>query len=285
MPELPEVQSFATSLHAAYAGKRLEGIVFHRPDLRFPFPQMSLERIFQKGAKLQAVSRAGKQLLLCTDVGAVRVSLGMSGAFFPAERKSPRKHEHVTLHFEGGEALGFEDPRRFGFWTVEAKDVVPAEAHLVAGVSLPEDAVDGTDTAGLRRVFGTPKVRASKRSVKDLLMDQRVVAGVGNIYALEALFRARIHPFTLCSRVPVKGWERLATEIPKLLEAAIAHGGSSISTYRRLHGEEGGFQSLHLVYGREGGVCPVRGCGGVVVRVTQGGRGSFFCPRCQKPRT
>jgi formamidopyrimidine-DNA glycosylase len=284
MPELPEVQSFANALDAQYAGKRLARIVFHRPDLRFPFPRLSLERIFRPGARFESASRVGKQLLLTTNVGAVRVSLGMSGAFFPASAHERRKHEHVTLHFDDGAALGFEDPRRFGFWVVEDGHAAPSEVGFAAAVQLSHDAADGTDSEGLRCVFLSSKVTGSRRSVKDVLMDQRLVAGVGNIYALEALFRVGVHPATPCTRVPRVKWESLALEVPKLLETAIAHGGSSISTYRRLHGDEGGFQTLHLVYGREGAPCLAPKCHGVVVRIVQGGRGSFFCPSCQRLR-
>jgi len=274
MPELPEVQSFALALDAAYAGKVLAGISLHRSGLRYPFPGLSLEVVFAPGACLTSVERVGKQLLLSTDRGRVRVSLGMSGAFFPADPRARRKHEHVTLHFSDGTSLGYEDARRFGFWVVEGE----GETRAMSAV-----AVDATDAVALLRVFQGERVARSRRSVKDLLMDQRAIAGIGNIYALEALFRVRMHPATPCNRIRPVQWRALANAVPPLLATAVAHGGSSISTYRRLHGDSGGFQDLHLVYGREGQACVSQGCKGIVERIVQGGRGSFLCRKCQRP--
>ena len=274
MPELPEVQSFALALDAAYAGKVLAGISLHRPGLRYPFSGPTLAGVFAPGSLLTRVERVGKQLLLTTDRGKVRVSLGMSGSFFAASVDARRKHEHVTLHFSDGTSLGYEDARRFGFWIVEGDG---------ATAPMSPDAVDATDASALLRVFQGDRVFRSPRSVKDLLMDQRAIAGIGNIYALEALFRVRLHPATSCSRIRPEGWRALAEAIPPLLETAIAHGGSSISTYRRLHGENGGFQALHLVYGREGEACLAPGCKGIVERIVQGGRSSFLCRKCQRP--
>jgi formamidopyrimidine-DNA glycosylase len=274
MPELPEVQSFADALHATYAGGIVASLLLRRDDLRFPFQRVALEEIFAPGARLERAERVGKQLRLRTDRGSARVSLGMSGAFFPADPERPRKHEHVTLRFEGGLCLGYEDARRFGFWTAES--AIQASSPLL-------EAADATDAAALSRVFLEGSAGRSRRSIKDLLMDQRHVAGVGNIYALEVLFRTRIHPATLCAMLRKEQWKALAEALPPLLATAIAHGGSSISTYRRLHGDAGGFQHLHLVYGREGEPCPREACRGNIERIVQGGRSSFLCRRCQKP--
>jgi len=273
MPELPEVQSFANALHSEYAGKTIAGIDLHRPDLRFPLSRTALERVFAAGSVLDGVMRVGKQMRLVTDTGTVRVSLGMSGSFFPAEPGKARKHEHITLRFADGTALGYEDVRRFGFWIVEGEEGAP---------SMSDDAVDATDGPALARLFRSDRVARSTRSVKDFLMDQRYVAGVGNIYALEALFRTGVHPATTCARVKPAQWEALAGALPPLLALAVSHGGSTISTYRRLHGTEGNFQALHLVDGREGDMCTDASCRGVILRIVQSGRSSFFCPRCQK---
>jgi formamidopyrimidine-DNA glycosylase len=267
VPELPEVQSFADALQSRYAGKNLLGITFHRADLRFPLPQKELRIIFHAGSCLQKVTRVGKQLCLQTSAGAVHVSLGMSGAFFEAEPLRKRKHEHITLHFSDDSHLGFEDPRRFGFWKVANHSEVSV--------------VDATDSKGLLSLFLSPSTEGSQRSIKDFLMDQRKISGVGNIYALEVLFLTGIHPSTACSLISERQWRSLAKELPVLMAKAIAMGGSSVSTYRTLHGQKGDFQSVHQVYARQGERCLKKGCKGQVERIVQGGRSSFFCAHCQ----
>ena len=206
----------------------------------------------------------------------------MSGAFFPATVGKPRLHEHITLLFENGDALAFVDPRRFGFWKIRLENTVRSADPLCE--------------KALLEVFQSAKAQRSMRSVKEFLMDQSVIGGIGNIYALEALFRAGIHPALTCAELSTANtaknskasakkseqkWKSLAQCLPVLLNEAIRAGGSSISTYRKLHGESGGFQDLHQVYGREGKPCVAPGCKGIIERFAQGGRSSWVCARCQ----
>lgn len=269
MPELPEIQSFVTSLNQNYVGKKIKHILFHRDSLRYPFDQVKLKKIFHSGAQLKNCFRIGKQLILETEAGAVHISLGMSGAFKPTRPHHPEKHEHVTLVFQGEEALGYIDPRRFGFW-------------LTREDSTLFSAVDPLSASALMLFFTTHKAAKSTRSVKAVLMDQKLIGGVGNIYALEALFASGVHPERICSQIKNKEWEKLAHALPKILTRAIAAGGSSISSYRTLDGSKGHFQNAHHVYGREGEKCIHKSCTALIVRITQNGRSSWFCPHCQK---
>ncbi|NBX18321.1 MAG: bifunctional DNA-formamidopyrimidine glycosylase/DNA-(apurinic or apyrimidinic site) lyase [Proteobacteria bacterium] len=270
MPELPEVESFALALKREYAGKRLSEFRLHRKDLRFPFDKPVLERIFSRGSVLLEPYRIAKQLVLSTENGMVAVSLGMSGSFIPSSFPKIALHEHVTLIFEDGSALAYVDPRRFGFW----KPFVAASEISTAADPLQEES--------LLEIFSCKKFTDSERSVKDALMDQNLIGGIGNIYAVEALFRAGVSPLRKCSRVKHNEYRKLSEIIPRMLTQAIDAGGSTVSTYRRLHGESGGFQELHLVYDREGERCSNQRCKGIIRRATQTGRSSWWCPRCQK---
>lgn len=276
MPELPEVQNFVNSIEKNYIGLKLDKIVFHRPNLRYPFEQEKLKHIFAKGHKLLRCFREGKQLVLETKAGAVNISLGMTGCFKPTLplqgqdlKVKPEKHEHVTLYFEEGKALGYIDPRRFGFWKIRENET-------------PIQICDPCSELELKNLFSSSKMASVTRSVKDLLMDQKMIGGLGNIYVCEALFRAGISPLLACCEVSPKQWNKLANCIPTLLQQAIEQGGSSIATYRTLNGEKGNFQNLHLVYERHGKMCSNKKCKDVIVRVAQSGRGSWYCPSCQR---
>jgi formamidopyrimidine-DNA glycosylase len=270
MPELPEVESFVLALKREYAGKRLSGLRLHRKDLRFPFDKQALEIIFARGSVFLEPRRVAKQLVLATENGMVAVSLGMSGSFLPSSFPKKALHEHVTLLFEDGSALAYVDPRRFGFW------------KPVQTLSEISRAADPLQEKSLLNVFRSAAFVTSQRSVKDALMDQALIGGLGNIYAVEALFRAGVSPLRKCSDVKRNEYKKLSGIIPQMLSLAIDAGGSTISTYRRLHGESGGFQELHLVYGREDERCSKNGCSGTIIRQTQTGRSSWWCPRCQK---
>ena len=270
MPELPEVESFVLALKREYAGKRLSDLRLHRKDLRFPFDKSALHKIFSQGSVFLEPRRVAKQLVLSTENGMVAVSLGMSGSFLPSSYPKLTLHEHVTLLFEDGSALAYVDPRRFGFW------------KPVSTLTEVSTAADPLSSASLSEVFSSSAFVSSQRSIKDALMDQNLIGGLGNIYAVEALFRAGVSPFRKCSGVTRREFAKLTLIIPELLMQAIDAGGSTISTYRRLHGESGGFQELHLVYGRDGEQCSKRGCKGTLRRQTQTGRSSWWCPRCQK---
>lgn len=272
MPELPEVQNFANALNKSYAGLKIKEIKFHRENLRYPFQKKELTKIFSFGNEFLRCYREGKQLVLETSTGAVNVSLGMSGSFKPIKSATREKHQHVSLFFENGEGVAYVDPRRFGFWKIrEKKD----EKSSI----LPCDPLHSYE---LETLFLSKGISNKSCSVKDLLMDQKLIGGIGNIYAVEALYQARISPLKSCLDIPVNKWRDLSREIPKILLLAIELGGSSISTYRSLNGNKGGFQELHRVYGRAGEKCVHKSCQGIIQRVVQKGRSSWFCPLCQK---
>lgn len=270
MPELPEVQNFANALNKSYAGLKIKEINFHRENLRYPFQIKELSKIFSIGNQFIRCYREGKQLVLETSKGSVNVSLGMSGSFKPIYSKSAEKHQHVSLYFENGEGVAYVDPRRFGFWKVREK------AEQIVSTC------DPLNKNELESLFLSKEILKKSCSVKDLLMDQKIIGGIGNIYAVEALFQAKISPLKQCFELSTKQWKDLSCEIPKVLLLAIELGGSSISTYRSLNGQKGGFQELHKVYGRTGENCLNKGCKGIIHRVVQKGRSSWFCPFCQK---
>lgn len=267
MPELPEVENFARVIDATYAGRVLQELHFHRSDLRFPLDQQALGRVMRKGERLLRVSRVGKRLVFRFESGSVFVSLGMSGHFQPSVPGRPIRHEHITWVFRSSKedlALGYVDPRRFGFLSLDP----------------PVSAADPLDPVAVLRTLRRAREKGGKRAIKDLLMDQKVLGGVGNIYALEACFLAKVSPLRAVCDLKESECRALASALRKILNLAIRMGGSSVATYRNLHGEKGSFQSVHRVYGREGQRCLRRGCGGTVVRVTAGGRGTFWCPGC-----
>jgi formamidopyrimidine-DNA glycosylase len=269
MPELPEVQNFAIAIQNNYLGLRIKEIQFHRDNLRYPFEKEKLKQIFAEGNNLKNCYREGKQLVFETQSGAVNISLGMTGCFKPCVKSEIEKHQHVTLFFENGVALGYIDPRRFGFWKIRQPQT---ELQFC----------DPLQSSKLLDLFLSKKIKNLNRTVKDMLMDQNLIGGLGNIYVCEALFRANILPTNLCHSITSKSWKKLAECIPILLLEAIEQGGSSVATYRSLNGEKGNFQNLHLVYDRHGKFCFNKNCSGIIERIVQNGRSSWFCPKCQK---
>ena len=269
MPELPEVQNFVNALNKSYGGLKIKEIHFHRENLRYPFQKKELSNIFSLGKKFLRSYREGKQLVLETSAGSVNVSLGMSGAFKPIVSKINEKHQHVSIYFENGLGVAYVDPRRFGFWKVREKGEVFS-------------ACDPLNQRNLETLFFSSAVTSKNCSVKEMLMDQKIIGGIGNIYAIEALFKSKISPLKLCSSISHKEWKILASKIPKILNIAIEMGGSSISSYRSLSGKKGEFQELHQVYGRTGEKCFHKSCNGIIQKINQKGRSSWFCPFCQK---
>jgi formamidopyrimidine-DNA glycosylase len=266
LPELPEVENFARRIHAVYAGHALESVTFHREGLRYPFDKKALARALRPGAILRSVGREGKQIVFRFDDAKLFASLGMSGAFVPARKGSPLKHEHVTFYFRGIDAaLGYVDPRRFGFLSLES----------------PPAAASPLEVDALKKTLTDLSKGGSRRRLRDVLLDQRVVAGVGNIYMCEACFAARVDPCLPIADLSPVQIRTLAKSLPKILHKAIELGGSSISTYRQFDGSSGGAQQIHKVYGQDGEACSRPGCKGVIARAVVGGRSVFFCPRCQ----
>jgi formamidopyrimidine-DNA glycosylase len=280
VPELPEVETVRRGLEPVLAGRRILRAELRRPDLRWPFPPRMGERL--TGARVRALRRRSKYLLADLDRGETLIMhLGMSGRIlvsgaqvgaFHREHPAPEKHDHVVLDVEGGARVTFNDARRFG-----AMDLWPTAAlgehRLLKGLG-PEPLGNGFDGRYLAE-----RLAGRATSVKAVLGDQRVVAGLGNIYVCEALWRARISPLRRAGDVTPAEAEALAAAVRAVLEDALAAGGSSLRDYRRADGELGYFQHSFAVYDREGEPCP-RG-DGVVARVVQSGRSSFFCPACQ----
>lgn len=286
MPELPEVETVRRGIAPAMEGRRIVAAEVRRDGLRWPFPPRLAERL--TGARVLRLGRRSKYILADLDTGeTMLLHLGMSGRVtvsgldapwvpgrFHHDHPAPAAHDHVVLTMEGGARITLNDPRRFG-----VLDLVPtaqAESHpLLAGLG-PEPLGNAFHSGHLAARF------AGRRApVKALLLDQRAVAGLGNIYVCEALFRAGIHPTRAAGRIGAARLDRLADTIRQVLAEAIEAGGSSLRDYRQADGELGYFQHAFRVYDREGAPCVTPGCTGTVRRIVQSGRSTWFCPRCQ----
>jgi formamidopyrimidine-DNA glycosylase len=285
MPELPEVETVRRGLTPVLEGARLSGVRINRPDLRFPFPDRFVERL--EGATVERIARRAKYLLMPLCTGETWVThLGMTGRFtldgrqlgeFEEAAPIAGKHEHFSAcaNRDGRTRIGFADARRFGFMGLIPTAQV--EAHpWFAGLG-PEPLGNGFSGAHLAEAFA-----GKKQNIKVSLLDQRVVAGLGNIYVCEALYRARISPLVAAGAVSRPRLERLATEVREVLNDAIAAGGSTLRDFANAEGGQGYFQHRFDVYGREGEPCRGEGCTGVVKRIVQGGRSTFYCPTCQR---
>jgi formamidopyrimidine-DNA glycosylase len=285
VPELPEVETVRRGLEPALKGARLTRVEARRPDLRFPLPDGFVQRL--TGAVVLDLKRRAKYLLAPLDRGDTLVMhLGMTGRFeiegadreerpgvFHYAVPADPKHAHVVFETDAGRRITFFDPRRFGFM-----DLIPTEAvetHPWFAKMGPEPLGPDFDASVLAAAF-----KGRKQSPKTLLLDQRVVAGLGNIYVCEALFRARISPLKPAGSITKARLAALVDAIKAVLAEAVEAGGSSISDYAGADGALGYFQHSFRVYGREGEPCP-DGCEGVVERIVQGGRSTFYCPRCQ----
>jgi len=293
MPELPEVETVRRGLAPVMEGARFAKVVAHRRDLRWPLPKDFAARL--EGRTVVGLGRRAKYLLADLSSGDVLVMhLGMSGSFrvfrdgdertpgkYHHERSQHLAHDHVVFHMGNGAIVTFNDPRRFGSMKIVARAALEEEPLLRA--LGPEPLGNEFDAAMLARAC-----RGKKTSLKAALSDQRIVAGLGNIYVCEALHRARLSPKRRASTIAAKSGapneraQRLVDAIRAVLGDAIAAGGSSLRDHRRTDGELGLFQHDFRVYDREGLRCPTRGCGGTVRRIMQTGRSTFFCPVCQK---
>ena len=268
MPELPEVETTVRGLEKVLLGRRIRSIEARRADLRRAFPDDLGQRL--TGARIDALGRRGKFGLIATDRGDTLVfHLGMSGKWRvdPAE---VHRHDHLLIHTDDGHTVALNDPRRFG-----SVDLVATEAVADWG-PLGEMGPEPTelDAASLRA-----GLTGRKAPIKALLLDQRIVAGLGNIYVCEALHRARISPRRAAGRLSAASLERLVQSIREVISEAIEAGGSTLRDYARPDGELGYFSKQFAVYGREGRAC---GCGAPVKRIIQGGRSTFYCAKCQR---
>ena len=309
MPELPEVETVRRGLQPVMEGSTIVRAEARRKDLRFPFQKDFVARL--EGQTVTGLGRRAKYLLADLASGDVLLMhLGMSGSFrviegedqktpgkFHHPRNEDRAHDHVVFHMSSGAAIVFNDPRRFGYMKIIARHALEGEP-LLSGLG-PEPLGNEFDAAMLARSCANKKT-----SLKAALLDQRVVAGLGNIYVCEALFRSLLSPRRLAATLATKAGprkgvaagprnrvaggeatdhaKRLVNAIHAVLNQAIKAGGSSLRDHRQTSGELGYFQHSFQVYDREGEKCQTAGCSGIVRRFTQNGRSTFWCPKCQK---
>ena len=269
MPELPEVETTVRGLAKALEGRRITRVEARREDLRRAFPKDLGQRL--TGAQVSGLGRRAKYGLIHTNRGDTMIfHLGMSGSW-RIDHERLEKHDHLLIETEEGRRLTLNDPRRFG-----SVDLVRSEEleEWPAFRSLGPEPTGAVTGAWLRTKFA-----GRTAPVKSMLMDQRIIAGLGNIYACEALHRARIDPRKEAGKVSKARLDALAQAIPAVLEEAIAAGGSTLRDFVQPDGELGYFAKDFVVYDREGEPCD---CGGTVRRIVQGGRSTFFCPRCQR---
>ena len=296
MPELPEVETVRRGLQPVLEGARIVRVEARRPDLRFPFPAKFAQRL--TGKTITALGRRAKYLTMHLDGGPVLIChLGMSGSFrietaddsatpgkFHHERSKDAKHDHVVFHLVSPAGVPsrvvFNDPRRFGFMLF-AEGLADAHPMLAGlGIEPTGNALDGALLASL--------LKGRRSPLKAALLDQKLIAGLGNIYVSEALWRAGLSPMREAGTIAGAGKkakeqsERLAEAIRSVIADAIAAGGSSLRDYVHTDGSLGYFQHSFAVYDREGEPCPTPGCRGHIERVVQSGRSTFYCRTCQR---
>lgn len=308
MPELPEVETVRRGLEPALSGRRLVHVEQRRPDLRWKLPERFAERL--TGRRVESLGRRSKWLLLALDDGmSWMIHLGMSGRLLISPDAgqvrsaglengsqagagqdsgwqgescgvtkgglTPGKHDHLIVTTDLGTTITYNDARRFGAMDLWPTDALSGHPHLARlGPEPLGNAFHGD-------AFGAA-LAGRKSTIKAALLDQRVVAGLGNIYVCEALYRAGIHPARQAGRISERRIDALAAEIRATLADAIAAGGSTLRDYRHADGDLGYFQHEFRVYGREGAPCTRPTCSGTVQRMTQSGRSTFYCPRCQR---
>ena len=283
MPELPEVETVRRGLAPVMEGQRITLAEVNRPDLRWPFPDRMADRL--TGALIERLRRRSKYILADLDTGeTLLIHLGMSGRMlisgamlgdFHHDHPAPAKHDHVVLHMGQGARITFNDARRFG--AMDLMGTPDADAHWLMRDLGPEPFANDFNEDYL-----VARLKGRNTPIKSALLDQRIVAGLGNIYVCEVLHRAGIHPARKAGRIASVRVADLVPLIRQVLKEAIAAGGSSLRDYLQADGELGYFQHGFAVYGRMGEPCVTPGCGGTVARIVQSGRSSFFCPQCQR---
>jgi formamidopyrimidine-DNA glycosylase len=283
MPELPEVETVRRGLEPVMTGQLIIRADVRRPDLRWPLPPRMAERL--TGARVLGLRRRSKYILADLETGeTLLIHLGMSGRMlvsgamlgqFHHDHPAPAKHDHVVLDMTGGARITFNDARRFG-----AMDLMPtatAEAHPLLASLGPEPLGNGFSESYL-----VARLKGRDTPVKSALLDQKIIAGLGNIYVCEVLHRAGISPARRAGRISAARVGTLVPIIRQVLAEAIEAGGSSLRDYRQADGELGYFQHRFRVYDRAGEACPTPGCTGTIARLVQAGRSSFHCPVCQR---
>jgi len=283
MPELPEVETVRRGISPAMVGQKIDSVAVNRPDLRWPFPERMAERI--TGRRVIQVRRRSKYILVDLDSGeTLLIHLGMSGRIsvsgdplgqFVRDHPIAEKHDHVVIDMTSGARITYNDPRRFGAMDLFATATAPQHPLLrdigpePLGNEFHADAFHGA-------------IKTRNSPIKSVLLDQKQVAGLGNIYVCEALYRAGIDPQRKAKNLAKARVEDLVVIIRDVLREAIEAGGSSLKDYRKADGELGYFQHRFDVYGREGETCKTPDCGQPIRRIVQSGRSTFFCKQCQR---
>ena len=283
MPELPEVETVRRGLAPAMEGFVISRAQVNRPDLRWPFPENMAARL--TGKRVLRLRRRSKYILADLDSGETAlIHLGMSGRMlvsgdplgqFVHDHPAPEKHDHVVFEMENGARITFNDPRRFG--AMDLFTTTNGDSHPLLAAIGPEPLGNSFDENYLVTALSNRNI-----PMKSALLDQKTVAGLGNIYVCEALFRAKIHPTRQARRVSNDRISKLVPVIRDVLSDAIRAGGSSLRDFRQADGELGYFQHSFDVYGREGEPCRTADCQSTIRRIVQSGRSTFYCPSCQR---
>jgi len=286
MPELPEVETVRRGLAPVLVGARIELVEQRRADLRFAFPERFVARL--TGARVENLARRAKYILAALDTGETLIlHLGMSGSFRVERageeplgavhftRSKIAAHDHVVFALSNGARVIYNDPRRFGFMQIALTETLDSHP-LFRAIGVEPLGPDFT-ARKLRQLFA-----GKSAPLKAALLDQSLIAGLGNIYVCEALHSARLSPLRAAGRISQAHARTLATAIRTVLEAAIQAGGSTLRDHRQTDGELGYFQHSFAVYGREGAACPHPLCRGTIARAVQSGRSTFYCATCQK---
>ncbi|QCO55333.1 bifunctional DNA-formamidopyrimidine glycosylase/DNA-(apurinic or apyrimidinic site) lyase [Pseudorhodobacter turbinis] len=283
MPELPEVETVRRGLEPVMTGQTITTAAVNRPDLRWPFPPRMAERL--TGAQVLGLRRRSKYILADLSTGeSLLIHLGMSGRIlisgamqgdFYHDHPAPAKHDHVVMTLGNGARITFNDARRFG--AMDLLDTALGDDHPLLAKIGPEPFGNS-----FNETYLTERLKGRATPIKSALLDQQTVAGLGNIYVCEVLYRAGLHPARPAGELPQKVVAGLVPLIQEVLAEAIEAGGSSLRDYRQADGELGYFQHRFRTYGREGEPCTTPGCTATIGRIVQSGRSSFFCPACQR---
>ncbi len=271
MPELPEVETTRRGIAPHLVGRRIAAATVRRQRLRWPVPIAALERL--SGHTITGVDRRAKYLLVRTDIGTLMLHLGMSGSLRVVPDATPvAAHDHLDIHLDDGACLRLRDPRRFG------------SVHFYAGTDDGHPLLAGLGPEPLGERFHGDylyeRARRRRRAVKEFIMDSGIVAGIGNIYATEALHRAGIHPRRAAGRIGRERYRHLARAVRDVLEAAISHGGTTLRDFTTANGAPGYFRIELAAYGRAGEPCGY--CGRALRAARTGQRATVYCPRCQR---
>lgn len=279
MPELPEVETVCRALSSVMVGQTVSELIINRPNLRFPLPERFANRL--EGKKIQKLERRAKYLSFTFDSGLRLLShLGMSGTYRILEGEDVDeialiKHDHVVFVLSSGVVIAYNDPRRFGYMVLCEADEY--ESHPLVKEIGVEPFSEVLTFEYLEASF-----KGKKTPIKNALLDQKIIAGLGNIYVSEILFGAHIHPKRMAGSLNRNEIRALIPETRNVLERAIAAGGSTLKDHRLPDGELGYFSHEFMVYGRASEACLKPECGGEIEKIVQGGRSSFYCSRCQK---